>query len=482
MASDTSSSVPPQDGGITPAKRKRLQQCFEAASKMMAQENCNYDYVTDLLAQCVAGDPGNFAYTQAFLANLKKKYNNNKYGSRGAKFTTVGARSAVKKAMGHKDWNKAIAAGLDALKANPWDAGVLLHMANAAEEAGYMDVQMSYLKAALDGSPKDVDVIRPCAAALAKRKQFDQAIILWHRVEEMRPGDKEAAQAIGDLTVEKTIDKSGLDKKDPSKSKFAKEGQSQLQDATVDVSSIEKLEKTIARKPEELSNYLELAELYIRDEQFGKAEGVLRKACDVSNNDVDIREKWEDAQLRHLRQQLSLAEKEAKTGDEKAKAKFKSLRKEILRKEVDVYRHRCERYPNNLAYKYELGLRYRYGGMYNEAIKEFQQAKNDPRRKGPCLYELARSFEHIQQPKLAMSHYQAAIEEIPDREDLAKKKALYDAGRLAMSLKHLDTADRLLNRLAEMDFNYRDVSALLDQITEMRKNGENLEGGDEPSK
>lgn len=449
---------------------------------MMAQENCNYDYVTDLLAQCVAGDPGNFAYTQAFLANLKKKYNNNKYGSRGAKFTTVGARSAVKKAMGHKDWNKAIAAGLDALKANPWDAGVLLHMANAAEEAGYMDVQMSYLKAALDGSPKDVDVIRPCAAALAKRKQFDQAIILWHRVEEMRPGDKEAAQAIGDLTVEKTIDKSGLDKKDPSKSKFAKEGQSQLQDATVDVSSIEKLEKTIARKPEELSNYLELAELYIRDEQFGKAEGVLRKACDVSNNDVDIREKWEDAQLRHLRQQLSLAEKEAKTGDEKAKAKFKSLRKEILRKEVDVYRHRCERYPNNLAYKYELGLRYRYGGMYNEAIKEFQQAKNDPRRKGPCLYELAKCFEHIQQPKLAMSHYQAAIEEIPDREDLAKKKALYDAGRLAMSLKHLDTADRLLNRLAEMDFNYRDVSALLDQITEMRKNGENLEGGDEPSK
>ena len=79
MASETSSPGPPQDGGgIPPAKRRRLQQCFEAASKMMAQENCNFDYVTDLLAQCVAGDPGNFAYTQAFLANLKKKYNNSK--------------------------------------------------------------------------------------------------------------------------------------------------------------------------------------------------------------------------------------------------------------------------------------------------------------------------------------------------------------------------------------------------------------------
>ena len=51
-----------------------------------------------------------------------------------------------------------------------------------------------------------------------------------------------------------------------------------------------------------------------------------------------------------------------------------------------------------------------------------------------------------------------------------------------MSQKYLNTADRLLNRLAEMDFNYRDVSTLLDQIAEMRKNGENVEAGDEPSK
>ncbi len=449
---------------------------------MMAQESCNFDYVTDLLTQCVTGDPGNFVYTQAFLSNLKKKYSNNKHGSRGAKFTTVGSRSAVKKAVGHKDWNRAIAAGLDVLKANPWDAGALLNMAAAAEEAGYLDVQMAYLKAALDGSPREPDVIRPCAVALAKRKQFDQAIVLWHRVEEVRPGDEEASRAIGNLTVEKTIDKSGLDKKDPSKSRFAKEGQAQLQDATVDVSSIEKLEKTIARKPNELSNYLELAELYLRDEQFAKAEGVLAKACEIVPDDANVREKWEDAQLRSLRQQLSQTEKDAKAGDDKAKARYKALRKEILRKELDVYRHRCERYPNNLPFKYELGLRYRYCGMYNEAIKEFQQAKNDPRRKGPCLYELARCFEQIQQPRLAMSHYQAAVEEIPDRDDLNKKKALYDAGRLAMTQKHLDTAERLLNRLAEMEFGYKDVSALLDQVGEMRKRGENVEEKDESPK
>ena len=448
----------------------------------MAQESCNFDYVTDLLTQCVADDPGNFVYTQAFLSNLKKKYNNNKHGSRGASIAGTGLRNKVKKAMAQKDWKRAIAAGLEMLKLNPWHAGVLLNMAAAAEEAGYMDVQMAYLKFALDGSPKDPDILRPCAAALSKRKQFDQAIILWHRVEEARPGDPEAGRAIGDLTVEKTIDKAGLDRKDPSKSKFAKGGQTQLQAAKVEASSIEGLEKAVAKKPNELSNYLELAELYSRDEQFAKAEEVLAKAYEVSQNDVSVRERWEEAELAKLRQQLGLVEKDAKQGDEKAKARHKSLRKEILRKEMEVYRHHCERHPNNLAFKYELGLRYRFSGMYNEAIKEYQAAKNDPRRKGLCLYELAKCFEQIHQPQLAMRHYEGAVEEIPDRDEHNKKKTLYDAGRLAISQKHLNTADRYLNRLAEMDFGFKDVSALLDQVRKMREQGENVEDKDEPSK
>jgi len=81
---------------IPPARRKRLQRCFEHGSKMAAQDN--FDYATVLFTQCVAGDPNNFMYLQSFLGNLKKKYNNNKKGSNLAFIKSAGARTVVRKA------------------------------------------------------------------------------------------------------------------------------------------------------------------------------------------------------------------------------------------------------------------------------------------------------------------------------------------------------------------------------------------------
>ena len=104
---------------------------------------------------------------------------------------------------------------------------------------------------------------------------------------------------------------------------------------------------------------------------------------------------------------------------------------------MELYRSRCERYPNNLGYKYEVGLRCQLKGEYNEAIKEFQVARNEPRRKGVALMHLGECFQHIKQFGLAMSHYEQAIQEIPDRDPDNKKKALYRAGKLAYGLQDL---------------------------------------------
>jgi len=78
---------------------------------------------------------------------------------------------------------------------------------------------------------------------------------------------------------------------------------------------------------------------------------------------------------------------------------------------------------------------------------------------------LGQCFEQVKQARLAMSHYEQAIDEIPDRDLENKKLALYRAGRLALSgLKDKDAAQRHLSTLAQLDFGYKDVSALLDKI------------------
>ncbi|MGQ9575157.1 MAG: tetratricopeptide repeat protein [Thermoguttaceae bacterium] len=453
---------------LTPAKRKRLQQAFEAANMQMRQEQ--YDYATHLFTQCVLGDPSNPSYAQGFIANLKQKYNNNKRGSNLAVITGLGVRAMVKKAAMQKDWMAVIKHGLESLKINPWHVGTLQHMARACGELDCLDSQLVYLKTALEAQPKDPEVNRACAIALRAKKQFDQAIACWHRVEQARPNDEEAARAIASLSVEKTIVE-GRYSEDVVPTRPA--GRSAARTDAGELTPEQRLERDIRRNPKDLTKYVELSELYIREELYSKAAEVLSRAVEVSGGDLEMRERLEDVQMRHLRQQLARAEKQyQQTGREEDKRRFEDLKRQVFQKDLEMCKNRVERYPNNLAFRYELGLRYQLTGRYNEAIAEYQLARNDPRRKGLCILALGECFQQIKQYRLAMSHFESAIEEIPDRDAENKKKALYRAGRLALALREIDTAERHLTALAGMDFAYRDVSALLDKISQIRKNTE----------
>jgi tetratricopeptide (TPR) repeat protein len=445
---------------LSPAKRKRLQKLFEHASKQMAQEE--HDYATELFEQCVLGDPSNLIYVQNYIGNLHRKYDNNKTGSRLAQFKERGARSAAKKALSHGEWDEVIKHGLKVLTVNPWDVPTLTAMATAAENSGDDEVELYYLKCALDANSKDPNVNRQCANALAAREQFDQAIACWHRVEQARPGDEEAQREIARLAVEKTIVKGGYGDKDEAK-KLAgdRKAQPQLpQQPQRELTVQEQIQRKIDQDPTELSSYFELAQIHINQEDFRTAEEVLAKAYEVSGGDPDVRERWQDVELRHLRQKI------AKTKDEQERKKHI---REFHEKDLVVHQERCERYPHNLSFRFDLALRYQKIGQYNEAIREFQQARNDPGRKGRCMLHLGQCFEQIKQHRLAMTHYESAVQEIPDREEEHKKEALYRAAKLSMSEGDLDRAEKHLTNLAALDFAYKNVSALLNKITELRK-------------
>ncbi len=158
MASD---ERPPESRGgrepLPPNKRKRLDKVFDVASKKAdaATTAADFDYASELLAQCVSGEPGNATYVNKYIENLQKKYKNNRKGSPLAQFKERGARGAVKKALAQQQWDEAIRQGLKVLMVNPWDLSTLEAMAAAAVKTGDRDCELCYLKAALTGSPKD---------------------------------------------------------------------------------------------------------------------------------------------------------------------------------------------------------------------------------------------------------------------------------------------------------------------------------------
>jgi tetratricopeptide (TPR) repeat protein len=462
---------PPDDSGkpgkqpLAPHVRRRLQQCFDHGSKMAASGN--FDYATELYTQCVVGDPANAIYLQNFIFNLQKKYNNNKSGSKLAGVKGMGIKGSIKKASMQKDFTALLTNGLEMLKLNPWDAGALTDMVRACKELEYDDCLKVYLKAALDGNLKDPELNRIAGRELGRLGEFDNAIACWHRVVLAKPGDEEAQRAIGNLSVEKTIKKGGYEDAE-SGNDVKKLNKTDDQDRNFTPEQL--LERAIKRDPNDINKYIELCELHLKFERWDQAEATMQRAIQAQPGNINVRERVEDLQLRRAREQLLVAEKQVQIEKTpQAEQLAQKLKVELNIKELEVYRNRCDRYPTNLGFKYELALRLKRAKNYSEAIKMFQDARNDSKRKGSALLELGECFQMIKQYKLAMGSYEQAAKEISEREEDLKKLALYRCGVLAMGLKTWDIAEKYLTELAGFDFGYKDVSERLDKIARLRE-------------
>lgn len=461
------------------AVRQRLQQLFERGRQSF--ERGDFQYAHDLISQCVAEDPANVIYLQHFRANLQKKHGERK---KGGTFSALklkrSGRSAVAKPASKGEWIEAFRAGCEVLKGDPWDVGTLIEMADACKVRKLRDGQLFFLKWALDVESKDLEANRNAAAALAETGEFDQAIACWRRVLEVKPADQEATHEISRLSVEKTLHTGGYNQEMLSGSTEMKWRQADQSDGEASVekpkldgkSEEQRLMDAISADPASVENYVKLAELCTAGQRHADAERALAKALQVSGGgDLRIRELWEDAQLRRLGQQVEIARRRAAEEETPEAAELaKKMHEQTQQSELEIYAARAARDPHNTAVQFDFAVRAKKTGKYREAIQAFQVARSDKRRLAESQLMLGECFQHIEQYKLAMSSYEAALEacDRATQGDLYRL-ALYRAGVLATGLKDLDRAEKHLSDLAGLDFGYRDVADRLDKIARLRK-------------
>jgi tetratricopeptide (TPR) repeat protein len=442
--------------------RTRLLQCYRTGMQAAG----NPQYAIDMFAVCVAGDPGNPVFLQAFLGALRQKFGTKKAGTLSS-LMSAGGRTAMKRLAANARWRDVIKQGVDTLKGNPADQACLLAMAEACENLSLLDCQAIYLRAALDAAPADAEVNRQCARFAASQGNYDQAIECWRRIARLKGMGEEADKEIARLSVEKTITAGqGLAGRAGGKPAAADPG------ASPATSRLARLKQAIQDNPADIDAYLELADVLEQEATIEEAEKVLAKALAASGNELKVREHVEDRQLRWSRAKLLLAEKRLEADESPAnRATVEKLKAAGLRQEIEIFAARAGRYPDNLTWKYELALRLKAAGKLQEAIKYFQEALKDVRRKGVISLELGECFQGIKQYQLAMQNYEAAIEALTDRELEQRKRALYRAGVLAAGLKDMDAAQKHLSAVAGLDFGYRDVAQRLDKLRTARDNG-----------
>lgn len=288
-------------------RKRRLSDCYQRGIHLSTHDK-NYDYAHVMFAECVLQDPGNLKFVEAMVQNLRASKPNHKKST--LKLSRGGSR-ALAKSVQHKAWSDVFRIGIELLKADPWDVATLHAMAEACAALHHNEPELVYLKQALDAEPKNVEVNRHCARSLGRMGQFDQAIACWHRVETLRGKDAEASKMISFLAQEKLMYPGGRPPAAPVKEVAAAEPMQEEMPQAVVFTPQQRLEQAIAQDPEDVANYVELAELLLGSNRFDAAEAILSRAVTVCGKQHVLAERLDRVRTLRAEEQRMLAEERA---------------------------------------------------------------------------------------------------------------------------------------------------------------------------
>ncbi len=447
MATPTSTSLPP----LNPERRRVAVSQFEHANQSVATGN--YDYAIRLLLSCCKLDPGNLIYRQTLRRTEKAKYKNNLRGAMLAWLTTSLAKARTKTALKTRDYLGVLEYGERVLAKDPWDIGVQMDMAAAADSLGQLNLGVWLLEQARQKTQTNAPLNRALARLYEKRGNFTQAIALWNLVRKAKPADQEASRKLKDLAVSETIARGNYDgavaetstvpkpngSADPpteqvqSKSKEYRVGSAatKVEGAPAPPDRPAREAAPIRAKLQaDLTNaslYVQLAAVYRRHNDLDQARAVLKEGLGPTGNAFELTTELADLEIEPFRQNLAIADEQFKTRpkDEELRTLRIRLRKEINTRELELYRRKAERFPTEMSHRYEVGVRLLRSGQYDEAIQELQAARGDPRLRWQALTQLGHCFKARNNWRLAQRNFEEALRLIPTAEAVRKKEILF---------------------------------------------------------
>lgn len=476
MAESQSPRVPPP----TPDQRRVAAGQFERANQVIATGN--FDYGIQLLLTCCKLDPANLIYRQSLRRTEKVKFKNNQRGAVLAFLSSSGDRAKLKSAKRAREYLKALEHGEQVLTRNPWDVGVQLEMAEAADGLGLLDLAVWLVEGARQKDAKDLTVNKTLARLYEKRGNFSQAIALWELIRKAHPNDQESQNKGKDLAANHTIARgnygavvSDTPDADVSKDKPAAEAETSrpssrefvlnLPSADRVANEAAPLRAKIGADPTNPHTYLQLANVYRRACQFDQARAILEEGLGPTGNHFNLIVELNDLQVEPFRQNLALVQEKLKRQPDAADLKQirDDLLKEINARELELFRIKVDRFPTDKTSRFELGVRLLRAGQVEEAIKELQVVRTDPRHQWRALLYLGYSFQTRKNWRLAQRNFEEALQHLPANEEATRKELLFELAKGTAAAGDFEKAVEFGMELANLDFGYRDIGRLLDE-------------------
>ena len=444
---------------------------FTKGNEALSREN--YDYAIALFNQVLEKEPGFFDCRKALREAQFRKAGDG--GSGFFKRMLSGAGSSPQVAKARMAMNKnpaeALAIAEQILNGDPNSSAAHHIIVEAAQALDLPHTGVLSLETLLKNSPKDKGLAIEFAEALAASGgDASRGEQILGELLRSRPGDGDLSKALKNLSARKTMDKGGYSALEGGQGSYRdilknkQEAVSLEQEKRVvkaeDVAGrlIGEYEARLQTEPKNLKLVRSLAELYTQKKQFDHALALYDRIRNSEmGNDPSLERAIAETVVRRFDHQVELLDPAAPDYAEQS-AKIQA---EKLNFQITECQKRVEKYPTDLAIRFEMGVLYFQADKFSEAIAEFQKAQQNPHKRGPAMGYLAQCFAKRKMFDLAARTLQNAIKEKPVFDD-EKKDLVYNLGCVFESMGKKEEAVEQFKIIYEMDISYKDVAAKVD--------------------
>jgi len=448
-----------------------LRRIYSKAKEASQREN--FDYALALFNQVLEKEPAFFECRKALREAQFRKAGDGGSGFFKRVLSRAGSSPQEAKARLAMSKNpaEALAIAEQILNTDPNSSAAHHIIVEVAKVLNLPQTGVLSLETLLKNSPKDKGLAIEFAEALAASggdaNRGEQILTDLLRT---RPNDGELAKALKNLSARKTMDKGGYSSleggqgsyrdilKDKQEAVSLEQEKRVVKSEDVAERLIGEYEARLQTEPNNLKLVRSLAELYTQKKQFERAlELYDRIRNSPMGNDPSLERAIAETNGRRFDYQAEQLDAAAPDYAEQSAR----LQAEKLNFQVAECQKRVEKYPTDLAIRFEMGSLYFQAGKIGEAIAEFQKAQQNPHKRGAAMSYLAQCYARRKMFDLAARTLQTAIKEkaVFDEE---KKELVYNLGCVLESMGKKEEAIEQFKLIYEIDIGYKDVGAKVD--------------------
>lgn len=440
----------------------------------------NFGYAISLIQAILKEYPG-------FLDGRKRLRKVEIINTKGKKSFLSGLSTASLKGAGmiKKDPAAAMELAEKNLEADPTNPQVNHLLKEAAKAAGMPEVAAFALETIVDANPTDFKTMHELGEFYLTMGDAEKAVTLYSKIAEANPADLIAVKRSKDAAATHSMKSGGWDKATSYRDLMKnKEEAISLEAKDRVVRSAEMIDQQLAELTPQWEANQSSVDLSRRiaklwEERFemdrtpesldgsyyyfhhtntllnGADPAIARKLSDMDLRRIELRAK-------SIEDWLAQEGVEHHEEYEAFRQEFEALKQQKAEHQIGEARKRVERNPTDLQLAYELGEQLVKAGMYTEAIKELQRARQNPNARLKAMNLLGQCYTEKNMLDLAVKQFQDTANEIIAM-DTTKKEVLYKLGLVYERMGKMEDSLRCMKEIYEVDYGYMDVAQRVEQ-------------------